>query len=134
MKAVIENNGATCRVHFVEGPRAGRHASVDIGLPTERPREWPDAESARAWMQWEGHKEHVFDAMEYLQERSTRELLAIRDSCHKFNGAYDITENSGNAVVTHDQVKAVLATREHIPNKTETKARRQALAMVQRHR
>ncbi|HET8688688.1 MAG TPA: hypothetical protein VFM18_18895 [Methanosarcina sp.] len=65
---------------------------------------------------------------EYLKTLHTRQLMAIRQKCHKFNGYYDICENNSPCVVTISQVKAELATREHVPNKHEARKIRQAKA------
>jgi len=48
------------------------------------------------------------------------------NKCRKLHGYYDILDNHSACVVTIEQVKAELATREHIPNKQEAKALRKA--------
>lgn len=134
MTATIEHHHPDgIRLRFVEGPRAGKLASQNIGKPNEATLSWPDVESARMWMHWQGHQEWQFDAMAYLKAQTTRELMSIRESCYRLNGRYDITENDGRCMVTTDQVLEVLAGREHIPNKAQAKAIRQAKAHAQRH-
>jgi len=70
----------------------------------------------------------VWDAVEYLKRCHTRVLMQYRDKCCKFNGYYDILDNHSECVVTIEQVKTELSTREHIPNKKEAKVIRQERA------
>ncbi len=67
-----------------------------------------------------------------LNNLSTRELLQYLDWARKFNGWYSPFDNGTG--YTTDEIKAVLATREHIPNKAEAKVARQAEARQKRHR
>ena len=66
----------------------------------------------------------VWNPVEYLKRCHTRVLMKYRDKCYKLNGYYDILENNSACVVTEDQIRAELATREHVPNKKEAKALR----------
>jgi ribosomal protein L35 len=66
----------------------------------------------------------------HLKACDTRTLLFYRDQTLKFHGQYDILDNHSQCVVTHEQVKAELATRPHIPNKNEAKALRRIMAQT----
>ena len=137
MKMIISMKGPFFAAKFIEGPRKDFFASKNIGTPEERALIFPDRESILTWMAWNGHEEYVppvFDALAYLELKTTRELLGIRDHCYWLGGEYDVTENGGRCVVTLELVKAVLATREHIPGKIEAKAIRQRKAHAQRNR
>lgn len=64
----------------------------------------------------------IWDPMEYLNKLHTRQLMALLNRCRACHGYYDVTDNNNpDFIVTTDQVKEVLATREHIPNKKEGK-------------
>ena len=67
----------------------------------------------------------------YLDRLHTRELLDYLKQSRKYNGSY-----SANGVHYHstEEIKAVLATREHIPNKVERKQARQEQARAKKHR
>ena len=67
-----------------------------------------------------------------LDRLSTRELMEYLQWCRKFNGWYSPWDGVGG--YTTAEVKAVLATREHIPNKAEARVKRQALARAKKHR
>lgn len=95
----------------------------------------------------EAIKQNTWDPIEYLKKRHTKELLNIRDMIYRVSGYnhYDVTDgevgcdpindySGGRCWVSLEQVKAELATRPHIPNKTEAKAIRQAQAKAQRNR
>lgn len=69
----------------------------------------------------------AWDPIEYLKGKHTRELLLLRNACHKFNGYYDIADG-GNCFITHDQVRNELNTREHIPRGKEAKVLRRLMA------
>ena len=68
---------------------------------------------------------------EYLDRLHTRELLDYLKHARKYNGTY-----TDNGVHYHSvaEIKAVLATREHVPNKAESKKARQAQARAKKHR
>lgn len=66
----------------------------------------------------------------HLKACDTRTLLFYRDQCLKFHGQYDILDNHSSCIVTHDQVKAELATRPHIANKNESKKLRQIMSQT----
>lgn len=134
MKMTVSMDGPIWVARFVEGPRRGFYASENIGTPLERPLNWPDRESVLLWMQWQGHTEYKFDAVGYLKERDTRDLMGLRAQCYKFPFGMDLTDYGGGMVITIDQINAELATREHIPNKAEAKKLRQERAHQQRTR
>ena len=73
----------------------------------------------------------TWNPTEYLKGLHTRQLLAHLQKCRVFHGRYDVLENDYSGwEVTTEQVKAELATREHIPNKIEAKAIRQERARM----
>jgi hypothetical protein len=68
-----------------------------------------------------------------LNDLSTRELLSYLNWTRKFNGWYSPWDNGQG--YTTEEIKAVLATREHIPTSAaERKAARQAEAKRKRNR
>ncbi len=69
----------------------------------------------------------VWDPIAYLKSKHTRELLPLRNACHKFNGYYDICDNSG-CVITLEQVLDELNTRPHITRGNEAKVLRRLMA------
>lgn len=69
----------------------------------------------------------TWDPIAYLKNKHTRELLSLRDACHKFNGHYDISDGC-NCFITLEQVRAELNTREHIPAKKEAKLLRRLMS------
>jgi len=71
-----------------------------------------------------------WNAEVHLKACDTRTLLFYRDQALKFKGQYDILDNHSECVVTHEQIKAELATRPHIPNKNEAKALRRIMAQT----
>lgn len=70
--------------------------------------------------------------MRDLNVLTTRELLDYLDCARQFGGFYSPWDGPGGYTI--DQIKDVLATREHIPNKAESKKIRQDLAWWKRHR
>lgn len=76
----------------------------------------------------------TWNAEEWLKKQHTRELLKLLDRTRKFGGYYDISENHQGFCITDSQIKAILATREHIPNKKETRERRQKIAKNKKNR
>jgi hypothetical protein len=64
---------------------------------------------------------HIVDLNQY----ATEQLLAMLNSSHRNCSRYYITINE---YFNTDEIKSVLDTREHIPNKQEAKARRQKMA------
>lgn len=48
--------------------------------------------------------------------------------------AMDLSDNHEGNYVTVDEIKGILATREHIPNKQEAKVARQAKAKAQKNK
>lgn len=85
-----------------------------------------------------------WNAVEYLKTLHTRQLMNIRRNIFTITQHEDrhmrserrmwinmFDKNSG-CTVTMQQLKAELATREHIPNKAEAKVLRQQLAKMQR--
>jgi hypothetical protein len=92
----------------------------------------------------------TFDPIAYLKGRHTKQLLNLRDSIHAVNGwakdesgnykypsteiVIHVGEKYENKIVNLAQVKAELATREHIPNKAEAKVLRQIKAKAQRNK
>jgi hypothetical protein len=75
-----------------------------------------------------------WDPMAYLNGLHTRQIMKLRDEAHHFGHGQTSIDDGGWCVVTHDQIKEVLATREHIPNKIEAKRIRQQKAHAKRHR
>lgn len=69
----------------------------------------------------------AWDPIEYLKGKHTRELLLLRNACHKFHGHYDIADG-GCCFITHEQVRDELNTREHIPRGKEAKLLRRLMA------
>lgn len=67
----------------------------------------------------------------YLESLRTRELLVYLERARKYNGTY-----TDNGVHYHsvEEIKSVLARREHIPNKVESKKARQEQARAKKHR
>ena len=62
-----------------------------------------------------------------LQKLKTRQLLSLLRSSHKMGCPYCWGSEEWNKVWDYQKrIKAVLATREHIPNKQESKAIRKA--------
>ena len=56
----------------------------------------------------------------YLERKSTHELLAILKYSHRTSGVhYPDYENFPGEYFTQDEIKKVLSTRPHIPNKEE---------------
>lgn len=83
----------------------------------------------------EGWNPPTWDAMKHLNGLHTRKLLDLRDVCQRHGyGRADVTEGFMVYHVTHDQIKEVLSTREHIPNKFEAKEIRRKKAHDKRHR
>ena len=68
---------------------------------------------------------------EHLKGLHTRELLKYLERSRKFHGSY--TPNDVTYYTTA-QIKEELATREHIPNKAESKQLRQAKARAKKVR
>lgn len=64
--------------------------------------------------------------LDYINAKHTKQLLGILKSCRACGGYYDLMGDNSGFVVTTAQVKAVLATRDHVPNKQEAKAIRKA--------
>jgi hypothetical protein len=75
-----------------------------------------------------------WDPMAYLNGLYTRQLMQLRDQAHHYGYDQCSVDQQGYCVVTSDQIKEVLATREHIPNKIEAKRIRQMIAHNKRHR
>ena len=66
-----------------------------------------------------------------LSKIPTRRLLNYLNHARACGGSYDITNNHcSDMVVSIDELKAELVTREHIPNKKEAKKIRQEKANV----
>lgn len=65
-----------------------------------------------------------------LATLSTRELMDYLDCARKFGGFYSPWE--GSTGYTIEEIRAELATREHVPNKQEAKALRQKQAKAQK--
>lgn len=80
----------------------------------------------------------AWNPIEYLKKLHTRQLLNLRNRIYRVSGGYwykpenkmvyDVSENHQGMIVSLKQVKAELATREHVPNKKEAKALRQQRA------
>jgi len=77
----------------------------------------------------------AWDPIAYLSGLHTRQIMNLRDDCHKFqHDAVDLLEYAPYHTITLDQIREVLATREHIPNKAEAKVIRQQKAKAKRNR
>lgn len=76
---------------------------------------------------WE-HKKRIGE----LEQLHTRELLDYLNLARKFNGFYSPWGKYGG--YSFEQIKTVLATREHIPNKAEARRARQEQARMKKHR
>lgn len=67
-----------------------------------------------------------------LSRIHTRTLLQWRNACYGCGGAYDPSEGASGirypATYTLAEIKAELATREHVPNKREARILRQQKA------
>lgn len=74
-----------------------------------------------------------WDPVQWLKTQHTRELMGLRKSIYRCKGSYDVSDNHQGMTVTLEQLKAELATREHIPNKKEGKAIRRAKAQGKTH-
>lgn len=70
--------------------------------------------------------------MKALEELTTRELLNYLKRSRKFRGFYSPCDDGVG--YSSEQIKKVLATREHLPNKAEAKKKRQAEAREKKHR
>lgn len=68
-------------------------------------------------------KVREWDAAKYLKTLHTRKLLDILKSC-RIHGFWDVIDKNSGHVVTLEELKTELATREHVPNKQEAKALR----------
>jgi len=71
--------------------------------------------------------------MEHLHQLSTKQLLGYLKSARAFGGSFNPFYDSGSAPpgtkwYTIAEIKSVLETREHIPNKIERKKARQEKA------
>jgi len=64
---------------------------------------------------------------QWLEGHHTKQLLQLKRSAHRCGGYYDPTE-TGGCCIDIEEIKEVLATREHIPNKKESKIIRQQAA------
>lgn len=69
----------------------------------------------------------------YLKTLHTKELLGLLQSARKCGGGYNLFYDSGYAFegskwYTIDEIKEELATREHVPNKSERRKIRQEKA------
>lgn len=73
-------------------------------------------------------QENTWDEIAYLKTKHTKQLLQLRDACHKFNGFWSITGDSGGVGVHIDNVLAELNTREHVPAKKESKLLRKLMS------
>lgn len=77
----------------------------------------------------------TWDPIAYLEGLHTRQIMDLRNDCYKFS--YDMVnmiEYPPYNPITLDQIRQVLATREHIPNKAEAKILRQQKAHAKRNR
>lgn len=76
-------------------------------------------------------------AAEKLTTLYTRQLMKLRDYALAFGHDVDMTFNKSNdpeCYVSIEQIKAELATREHVPNKQEAKIIRQRKAQESKNR
>ena len=68
-----------------------------------------------------------WDPIAYLKRQHTKQLLSLRNACHMFHGSYGVID-SNHGYVTLQQVLDELNTREHIPNKKESKLLRRLMS------
>jgi hypothetical protein len=85
-----------------------------------------------------------WDPIAYLKGRHTKQLMNLREQIYAVNNecgdlpeaqhmTYNVGEKHEQRLVTLNQVKAELATREHVPNKQEAKRIRQDRAHTNRN-
>jgi hypothetical protein len=78
-----------------------------------------------------------WNAENYLKGLYTKQLMTVRDTIRRLGDQpYEVNNepNYGDRWVTIEQVLAELATREHVPNKIESKLIRQEKAKSKRSR
>jgi len=78
-----------------------------------------------------------WNPVEYLKSLHTKQLMPMLDACRACgHDAYEVSNepNYGLRWVTKDQIKAELATREHVPNKIEAKVIPQAKAKAKKNK
>lgn len=68
---------------------------------------------------------------EYLESLRTRQLMALLNDARTRGWCYEYV-NGKEVTIDHAEIKAVLDTREHIPNKPEAKALRREMAKRKR--
>lgn len=74
-----------------------------------------------------------WDPIAYLKNLHTRQIMDLRNACYRYgHDMVDVSDCGQGPDITIDQIKEVLATREHIPNKKEAKVIRQQKAKARR--
>lgn len=77
----------------------------------------------------------TWDPIAYLEGLHTRQIMNLRDDAHRYgNDGVNLLDHEPYHTVSLDQIRQVLATREHIPNKAEAKVIRQQKAKASRNR
>ncbi len=77
----------------------------------------------------------TWDPITYLESLHTRQIMQLREDAHRYgHDAVHLEDGVAEHYITGDQIRQVLATREHIPNKAEAKVIRQQKAKAARNR
>jgi hypothetical protein len=78
-----------------------------------------------------------FDKKGFLESKHTKQLLQMLSNARANWGVYEIWERKGTfdieiIKITADEIRDVLNTREHVPNKMEGKQKRREMAKRKR--
>ena len=77
----------------------------------------------------------TWDPIAYLEALHTRQIMNLREAAHRYgHDAVHLEDGVAEHYITGDQIRQVLASREHIPNKVEAKVIRQQKAKAARNR
>jgi len=131
MMSMVNNKWVVVRKSFTD-PEAYLKKAAVMGTTLLKGMSEKDVAELKAYLRGVV-KESKFDPVEYLKGLHTKQLMNLRKAAHAHNGKTYIDYIQGSEV-TIDQIKAELAKREHVPNKIETKAARQALAKAKKNR
>ncbi len=97
----------------------GERVSVDVP--------WAEAEAEMSRRHLVNHER----ALSEIRSTPTRLLLKWLDLTRRFGGWYSPCQKSERHYGFHaDDIRAELATREHVPNKTEARERRRSAALM----
>lgn len=76
-----------------------------------------------------------WDPIAYLNSLHTRQIMNLRNDCYSYgHDEVRMLDHEPYHAITLDQIREVLSTREHIPNKAEAKVIRQQKAAAGRNR